>query len=93
MRPGNCGNLGDFGNVVSVSYRPHYPGDETNPPSPLSYFLIVVTENFVGLVIVKLRISGISLVRVFCILMMRSTGIWPAMVTAREDLILRNETQ
>jgi hypothetical protein len=44
----------------------------------------VVTENFVGLVIVKLRISVISLVRVFCSLMMRSTGIWPDMVTAGE---------
>ena len=32
MRPGNGGNLGNSGNVESVSCRPHYPGDGTNPP-------------------------------------------------------------
>ena len=31
MRPGNGGNLGNSGNVESVSCRPHYPGDGTNP--------------------------------------------------------------
>jgi hypothetical protein len=27
-----CGNLGNTGNVESVTCRPHYPGDGTNPP-------------------------------------------------------------
>jgi hypothetical protein len=36
MHPGNCGNLGNVGNVECVTCRAHYPGDETNPPSPLS---------------------------------------------------------
>jgi hypothetical protein len=35
MRPGNCGNLGSVGNVESVTCRAHYPGDGTNPLSPL----------------------------------------------------------
>src|SRR2546428_11527646 len=42
MRPGNRGNLGNVGNVESVICRPHYPGDETNPPSPLSLFVFSI---------------------------------------------------
>ena len=39
MRHRNRGNLGSVGNVESVTCRPHYPGDGTNPP--LSAFALV----------------------------------------------------
>jgi len=31
MRHGKCSNYGSIGNVESVTYRRHYPGDGTNP--------------------------------------------------------------
>src|ERR1051326_2527571 len=45
MRHGICGNLGSFGNIESVTYRRHYPGDGTNPPSPLLLQFEYVTGN------------------------------------------------
>ena len=41
MRLGDGGNLGNFGNVESVTCRPHYSGEGTNPP-PLRSFKIIV---------------------------------------------------
>ena len=41
MRRGHGGNLGNVGNIESVTCRPHYPGDGTNPPSPLNYDLLL----------------------------------------------------
>src|SRR5438093_8679800 len=39
MCRGKCGNLGNIGNDESVTCRPHYPGDGTNPP-PLRFPLL-----------------------------------------------------
>src|SRR5438093_3838375 len=43
MCRGKCGNLGNIGNDESVTCRPHYPGDGTNPPSPLPPSVFWVT--------------------------------------------------
>src|SRR5438876_11299587 len=41
MCRGKCGNLGNIGNDESVTCRPHYPGDGTNPPLSASPFCLL----------------------------------------------------